>query len=349
MKEKQANMAIPGGLLMKGAKKDYVGGWPALTATLFFKDAHTPAVRAAICDCFKDYEAIAGQYLTWLWREEPADGKDCLPYSEAKPMADMMKKLSENSIVSFGYTSGKEKIDAGQWEFQAYGVRGWEARMGNRGLSVIRFSMSMLYVEEHPLAFQSMFVKFADRLKAVHGYGGYGLVLSLVKRSENEPVEAVFSEGFSGYDVGEPIQNATDVGECIKTVSWLTAINREFLEKVGGMSAVRSALPMDWFALYPYSDGIVIQSGPHADNGSVKRDPKPARYVLPNMLLKDVRCREMPDLHGASAFGEARIRGHAAAQWLARFDIPPEELLAYRAKLLTEPKLAKDTTLPGRI
>lgn len=43
------------------------------------------------------------------------------------------------------------------------------------------------------------------------------------------------------------------------------------------------------------------------------------------------------------------MRGHAAAQWLARFDVPPEELLAYKAKLLTEPKLTKETTLPGRI
>jgi hypothetical protein len=349
LKEKHANMAIPGGQFMERGKKDYVGGWPALTGTLFLKDAHTPAVRDAICACFKAYEAVAGPYLTWLWREEPKDGKDCIPYRDAKPMHEMMSKLTENSSVSFGYTSGKQNVDAGEWEFQAAGIRGWQAKMGTWGLSVVRFAMPLLYVEEHPLAFQEMFVKFADLLKAVHGYGGHGLVLSLVRASDNEPAEALISERYRGYDVGGPIRAMKGAGSGIKTVSWLTAINKELLEKVGGMTAVRSELPTDWFALYPYSDGIVIQAGPNADMASVDEDPQPPCYVLPNMLLKDVRCKETYDLHAGSAFGEPRIRGNAADRWFERFDVPPEELLEYKGDLLDEPKLTKETTLPGRL
>jgi hypothetical protein len=350
LKEYQAKMAIPGGQFMERAERGYIGAMPALTGTLFFKDAHTPAVRAAICACFKEYEAIAGQYLTWLWREEPPDGKNCLAYRDAKPMPELMKTLSENGQVSFGYTSGKQKVDAGQWEFQAFGIRGWKAKMGTWGLSVVRFAMPLLYGEEHPLAFQAMFVKFADLLKAVHGYGGNGLVLSLVKRSDNEPTEAITSENYNGYDVGSPVLASSELKEDkIKTVSWLTAINNELLEKVGGLSTVGSALPMDWFALYPYSDGIVIQAGPYAEAASVEDDPKPACYVLPNMLLQDMRCKQMYDLHAGSAAGEPRIRGDAAARWLARFDVPPEELLSFKAKLLDEPKLTKETTLPERL
>ena len=106
---------------------------------------------------------------------------------------------------------------------------------------------------------------------------------------------------------------------------------------------------MDWFALYPYNEGIVIQAGPYADSASVDDDPQPPCYVLPNMLLKDVRCKAMFDLHAGSKAGEPRIRGDAAARWLARFDVPPEELLSFKAKLLDEPKLTKETTLPGRL
>ena len=350
LKENQERMAIRGGMFMERGKKDYIGAWPALTGTLFFNDAHTPSARDAICACFKEYEAIAKEHLTWLWREEPKDGKDRLPYRDAKPMPELMKQLTENSAVSFGYTSGKQNVDAGEWEFQTRGLGAWQAKMGSWGLSFVRFSMPVLYSEEHPLAFQAMFVKFANLLKAVHGYGGHGLVLSLVRRSDNEPTEAVISERFNGYDVGSPSRAASDVKvDQLKTVSWLTAINKELLEKVGGMSAVRSELPMDWFALYPYSDGIVIQAGPSPEAAPVDDDPKPACYVLPNMLLQDVRCKEMYDLHAGSAFGEPRIRGHAAARWLARFDVPPEDLLRFKAKLLDEPKLAKETTLPGRI
>ncbi|MEJ7806369.1 MAG: type VI immunity family protein [Telluria sp.] len=349
LKENQEKMAIPGGLYMDRAEKGYVGAFPALTGTLFFNDAHTPAVRDAICACFKEYQAVAGNYLTWLWREEPPDGKDCLAYRDAKPMRELMKQLDENDLVAFGYTSGKQKVDAGEWEFQVSGIRGWKSKMGTWGLSVMRFSMPLLYVEEHPLAFQAMFVKFADLLKAVHGYGGNGLVLSLVRAYDNEPTEAITSERFYGYDIGGPVKASKGAGTGIKTVSWLTAINKELLEKVGGISAVRSELPMDWFALYPYSDGIVIQAGPYAETASVNDDPHPACYVLPNMLLKDVRSTNMGSFHGGSASGEARIRGAAAARWMERFDVPREELLSVKAKLLDEPKLTKETTLKERL
>lgn len=345
----QGSIAIPGGLLMERGKKDYVGGMAALTGTLFFTDAHTPAVRDAISACFKLYQAIAGQYLTWLWRENPPDGKGCLAYRDAKPMPELMKKLDEDDLVAFAYTSGKQNVDAGEWEFQVSGIRGWKSKMGTWGYSVLRFSMPVPYSEEHPLAFQDMFVKFADLLKAVHGYGGHGLVLSLVRASDNEPAEALISEKYYGYDVGGPVSASKGAGTGIKTVSWLTAINKELLEKVGGMSALRSELPMDWFALYPYSDGVVIQAGPSADIASVDEDPQPACYVLPNMLLKGVRSTNMGSFHSASAFGEARVRGAAAARWMERFDVPPDELLDYKAKLLTEPKLTKETTLPGRL
>lgn len=229
LRESHANLGLPGGQFMERGAKDYIGGWLAWTGTLFFKDAHTPAVREAICACFKEYEAVAKEHLTWLWREAPTDGKDCVAFRDAKPMADLMKQLGEDSQVSFGYTSGKQKADAGEWEFQVTGRRGWQAKMGTWGLSVMRFSMPLLYVEENPLAFQAMFVKFADLLNAVHGYGGLGLVLSLVRRSDNEPAEALISEKYNGYDVGSPVRSMKGAGSGIKTVSWLTAINHVYL------------------------------------------------------------------------------------------------------------------------
>ncbi|MFP5393069.1 MAG: type VI immunity family protein, partial [Gammaproteobacteria bacterium] len=129
LRENHGSMAIPGRLMLSEGSTDYVGGMPSLTGTLFFRDAHTSAVREAICACFKEYETVAGKYLTWLWREAPPDGKDCLPYRDAKPMPDLMKTLNENSAVSFGYTSGKQSVDAGEWEFQVFGIRGWQAKM----------------------------------------------------------------------------------------------------------------------------------------------------------------------------------------------------------------------------
>jgi hypothetical protein len=347
LQDNRDNMRVPGGLLTKAGPQDYVGGVPAITGTLFFKDAHVPAVRAAICACFEDYEAIAKEHLKWLWREEPPEGPD-KPYAKAKPMRDLLKRMDEDDLVSFVYTSWEQAHDAGDWEFQVSGVRGWKAKMGRR-LSVLRFSLPLLYVEQYPKAFHKLFVAFAGHLKALHAHGGHGLVLSAVRVEDNEPFEAHLAEKLNGLDVGEPVRVSSKVLDGFKTVSWLTALSNDMLEKIGGLSALRSELPMDWFALYDYGAGLVIQAGPKPEAAPVDMDPRPARYVLPNMLFKLLRTADIGSLHHESKEDEPRLVGWAAQQWLQRFDVPDEELLAYKAKLLDEPKLINETSLSARL
>ncbi|WP_137983325.1 type VI immunity family protein [Pseudomonas viridiflava] len=347
MREHLEKMHIPGGLLTRQGPQDYVGGVPAITGTLFFNDAHLPEVREAICLCFYEYEALANEHMTWLWRAEPPEGPDKFAYSKAPAMRTMMKRMNENDLVSFAYISGKQAHDAGDWEFKVFGRRGWEAKMLVRGTSALRFSMPRLYVEEHPTAFQAMFVSFARRLKAIHGYGGHGLVLSAVRVSDNQPFEAFLAEKLHGLDVGHPVAGSAHAHEGIKTVSWLTALSNEWVEKIGGIGEIQAELPMDWFALYDYGSGLVIQSGPIPEAAPTDQ-PKPARLVLPNRLLKAIRAPKV-SLHNPSKNGEPRIIGWAAEQWLKRFDIEEDELMAYKARLLDEPRLTKATTLPDRM
>lgn len=349
LREHPEKAHFPGALFMRKGPKDYVGSALTMAGTLYFNDAHTSEVRQAICECFEEYEATARDHLTWLWRAEPSEGPDKIAYKNAKSMRDIMKRMGENDVVSFGYISGANPEDAGDWEFVVDGWRGWQAKMGTWGLCSLRFSLPLLYVHDNPQALQAMFVSFAKRLKAVHGYAGPALNLSVVRSDENEPFEAYISDQTKALDVGHELWTNRKVTAGIKTVSWLTAINYEMVKKIGGLSTIRSELPRDWFALYDYGAGLVIQAGPKANPAAVKTDPKPAIYVLPNMLLKEVRTPDIGSLHNGSKDGEPRIIGHAAEQWLKRFDIPEEELLAYKAKLLEEPKLTKDTTLPERL
>lgn len=79
----------------------------------------------------------------------------------------------------------------------------------------------------------------------------------------------------------------------------------------------------------------------------IEMDPHPAIYVLPNMVLRDIRITDIGGFHDGAKDGEPRLVGWAAEQWLKRFDVPEEELLTYKTKLLDEPKLTKETTLPN--
>jgi len=347
MREHPEKMRIPGGLLTKRGPQDYVGSVPAITGTLFFRDAHLPDVREAVCVCFDEFEAIAKNHLTWLWREEPPEGPDKFAYRKAPSMRQMINRMGENDTLTFLYTSGEQDRDAGEWEFYVSGLRAWEAKMGTWGTSVLRFSFPLLYVEDNPIEFQRMFLNFAKRLKAIHGYGGHGLVLSVPRLSDNQPFEAFLSEKLAGLDVGHPVASAEHANEGIKTVSWLTALNYEMVKKVGGLPTLRSELPMDWFALYDYGAGLIVQAGPNPDAAPTDQ-PKPARLVLPNMLFKEVRTQKI-SIHYASKNGEPRLIGWSAEQWLKRFDIDEAELITYKTRLLDEPKLTKATTLSERL
>lgn len=348
MRDYPEKMRIPGGLLSSGGPQDYVGAVPALSGVLFFQNAHELEVREAICACFDEYVAFAEGHLTWLWRAEPPVGPNKIAYSKAKPIRELMKQLSADHLVSFTYTSGQQAHDAGDWEFQVYGLQGWCAKMGDWGTSALRFAIPLLSLDDHPTVFQSMFVNFARRLRALHGYGGHALVLSAARPYDNDAFEAYLAGMLNGLDAGDLIQAAADADKGIKTVSWLTAINHGMLEEIGGISAVRSALPMDWFALYDYGEGLVIQAGPIPEGAPVDTDPKPSRLVLPNVLLAELRAPEM-GLHVPSASDEPRLIGWAAQQWLKRYDIENSELLAYQTKLLKEPKLTEATTLRDRL
>jgi hypothetical protein len=353
LREHSDKLFIPGAALMKYGPQDYVGATLVLRGSLYFHGSHTTAVREAICQCFEQYEAIAKDHLTWLWREEPPEGPDKFAYAKAPKLRDMVSRLGEDDHIGFAYISGKKPEDASPWQFHLYGRRGWKAKMGTWGLSALDFNLPPLYVEENPLAFQKLFVSFARLLKAVHGHGGHALQLSMVRDEPNEPTEALMLEHAKGLDVGGAVRVSgrakKGIVDHIKTIGWLTAINQDMVKKLGGMTTMYSELPMNWYAMYDYGAGVVIQAGPKPEIAPVAADPMPATYVLPNMLLKELRMAEIGDLHYGSKDGEPRLTGVAAEDWLKRFDIPEDQLMAYKAKLLDEPKLTKETTLPDRL
>jgi len=328
---------VPGGMLTRQGPQNYVGCVPAIAGTLFFTDAHLPAVRVAICVCFDEYQRIVNPTLTWLFREDPPEGPSKMAFSKAKPLKTMLARMHEDDPVSFYYASGKEAHDAGPWEFQVMGIPAWRDKMGGWGLCGLRFSVPLLFVEEKPDTFVQLFVDCARRLRAAHGYAGYGLVLSALRYLDNQAFEAFLASKLRGFDAGGLVPGAVNAHKGIKTVGWLTAINRDYLEKIGGESTVRSELPMDWFRLFDYGEGIVIQAGARPDAAPAD-EPPPARMVLPNMLLQPIRTPTVR-LQYASSESEPRLIGVTAEQWLKRFDTPPDQLMAYKAKLLDEPKL----------
>ncbi|TBU76896.1 hypothetical protein DNK06_01195 [Pseudomonas daroniae] len=350
---KQPNLLeIPGNLLMKGGREDYIGAMLCLRGTLYFKEAHTPLVREALCQCFDEFKRLAEPHLTWLWREEPPEGKPLTAYSDAKPLREILSGMDEDYPLTFYYTSGRRANDASPWFFEIYGKSAWEARIG-RNLSVLQFSIPLLYQEQSPIKFLQLFIDFSRRLNPEQGYAGHAYNLSITKRDDNQPTEAFMAARMPGLDAGTAalLANRPQFKHPkIKTVSWLTLLDQERLELAGGLEALRAQLPSSHFAFYDYGNGIVIQAGAYPYLGGDAEDPKPAPYVLLNHVLKGIRYETVGSLHGGSHDGELRLVGWSADQWLKRLDVTESEVPAWRAKLLAnEPALSAANTLPERL
>ncbi|NZA26834.1 DUF3396 domain-containing protein [Luteimonas sp. SJ-92] len=330
LKENQESFLIPGELLNKGGPKDYVGMTVAMTGTLFFRDSYRPEVRRALFECFQEWEALARPHLKWLW-VEGLQGP--VRYDRAPPL-DLL--LNEEPALSLGYYAGEQPHDASQWHFMVLGKADWEAKLG-RGPDVVRFSMPFLYAQEHPRAFQQLFVSFARRLKAIHGLGGFGFVLSPTRESKNHPAEAAFSVKMHGAEAGNPFGMTRYADAGIKSVSWLTALGTELLEKLDGVDGIRGDLPPLWYAYYDYGAGVVIQAGNEPDIGPADDDTLPVLYVLANAALRSVRAPEIGAFHQQLDGGRFTLASQETARWLRRFDT--EDLAEYQARLQQVPKL----------
>ncbi|ARU88545.1 DUF3396 domain-containing protein [Pseudomonas sp. M30-35] len=340
-----------GNLLMKGGREDYIGAVLCLRGTLYFKEAHTPLVREALCQCFDEFKRIAEPHLTWLWREEPPEGKPLTAYADAKPLREMLGNMDENYPLTFYYTSGKKSNDASAWFFEIFAQAAWESKIGD-DLSVLEFSIPLLYQEQNPLNFLCLFLDFARRLAPEQGYAGHAFNLSVTNRDDNEPTEAFMAARMPSLDVGTAglLTNTPEFQPTkIKTVSWLTVLDQPRLDLAGGLDTLRAQLPASHFAFYEYGAGVVIQAGAYPSGGDGE-DPKPAAYVLLNHVLKSIRYETVGSLHGGSHDGELRLVGWSADQWLKRLDVDDADIPAWRAKLLSnEPHLDATNTLPERL
>lgn len=345
--------ALPGAMLMTYGPEEYVGATLCIRGVLYFEGAHTTAVREALAACFDLYAKAAKGHLTWLLRDEPPRGPKKFAYPKAPSLRSMMDAMNKNDHVGFAYHGGEKPGDASPWLFFAHGKRAWEARLGWFGLDSLEFSLPKHTIEENPVLFQELFHEFARLLKARHGHGGFAFNLSLFQPDENESTEAFMTTRMAGIDAGTAqfigAWHEQGIDKHIAKIGWLTAINSAMLQEVGGLDALRSALPADWFANYDYGTGLIIQAGPAPEIADVALDPQPAIYVLPMMALRTVFITDNDDLHGPSHAGEPRLAGAAARQWLRRFEVPEDELMHYRAKLLDAPRLTPGSVLPDAL
>ncbi|QXQ04150.1 DUF3396 domain-containing protein [Stenotrophomonas indicatrix] len=333
--EALAAFEFPGDLLLPRGPRNYVGAVTCLRLTLYFKDAHTAATRERLCLCFDAFRELAGDALSWLWREKPPRGMPKQRVKNSQPLRDMIGTMSEDDHLSFCYTSGANAEDAGAWQFLVYGKRGWQSRMGD-DMSVLELSAPTGHFSGEKCQFIEFAIKCAHWLRAAHGHAGYALNLSPVRRERNEPIEAVLAQRLPGLDAGNAalLANRAELKHLkFKTVSWLTLLDDARLAAAGGFDQLRSALSEPYFRLQGYGSGVLIQAGARPLAYADAEDPRPPEYVLLDHQLRGLRPASVGNLHFNPKSAEPRLIGRLADQWMRRFEVDASEIPIHEARL----------------
>lgn len=340
---------LPYALLEPRYPHEGVGAALTVRAALYFKGGYTGAKRQAIAATFDAYLALASQAVSndnapvrWLW----FNGKRALRFDKAPTLWDLEKRTTENEGFDACYAGGETAREASYFEFTTFCLEKFQADLGTRGLDVVVFTMPRPFVEANPDQFVKLFREAAAMLDAVHGHAGFAINLSPSGRAENESSEYYLAQRLGpGIDVGDPIaMEVRDLTDRIKTIDWLTLIDQAMLQRVGGMEALQSELPRDWYAIVPCAQGTLIRAGMTPEAGVLQTNaaptPPPA-YVVVNAALRNLVAATVSILQRGTVNGDAPVYNSKASSdaWLRRFDVSDEALLSAKAAVLDTPRL----------
>lgn len=300
-----------------------------LMCTFYMRQPHSPDTRMAMAICADQYQRLFGGSLQ----------------SYLDPYADLALKPYTQGILSVvDYVHQCDNSENMSFILDMYGDSNPDVAT-HYGVSLFASSMQASPIRDHPAyfsavfpfswlsdksgegAFQSLMHQWCKVLKPFHGYAGFGAIQSMDETEKKRTGHLLYPliSRFPGLEVDKPGTIASKMTKgpaslTIKGVNWLTALDDQCFEQLGGRESVLSGLG-EGFSFYPYEGGMLIQAGPVPQLGDVNQQHIPKYYQQLARKLKPIR---MIFPHGHSLIKSPnpaeRSNTEVTNQWLARFD-----------------------------
>ncbi|CUX55621.1 MULTISPECIES: type VI immunity family protein [Agrobacterium] len=170
-----------------------------------------------------------------------------------------------------------------------------------------------------PTGVVRLFIDACRDLRVFYAVSGMSLFFYSYAAGATEKAYPLFRR-FPGllYEDGSnftlEILRRTDV---IRDVNWLTAVNNELLERVGGLEKAREVLG-DEIVLHPYEGGVVFQAGERPVLGDLNKGRVPAAYRAVNDFLKPLRYENWDYPYLRAPYGVDEME--YTQWWTRRFD-----------------------------
>ncbi|MEO7035113.1 MAG: type VI immunity family protein [Polyangiaceae bacterium] len=283
-------------------------------ATFYVRTADQPNLRELAVEALELYQSGVGDKL--LWGADPKTGvPKKLAGGKIADVRSWMAKIGPQDDFEYTFHGGKNKDDADPYFANCF------VKPDATRLSFVRFGWPLSWVTQYSLAaFAKLVDEFSAIIKPSHGYAGWAVVTHVMQsdsRHSMAPVTA-FARRFRGLEVEQVTSHAIDLErrEAIKGINWLTILGNPWLEKLGGLGALKVALG-EGIPVRPYGEGVVIQAGPRPLLGDVNAGEKMDAYYRVSLALKPIRTDYLDAFATGYGFGQEQT-----TEWLKRFDVP---------------------------
>jgi len=293
-----------------------------LAATLYFRDGHMEEKRRASLECFNEYERLCGASLRW--HRVTSDSSRFSPVAKLRSR-DMSPYLlspkwnqseARDHAWAFYWHSGEHQNDAAAFKINVYGSPRMYAELDN-SLSFLQVSFPVRWFQDKSESFPDLILRWCERLKPYHGYGGITLLVSpdrgLAQRYS--PNIAGFAGRYPGIEIDRPMSHKLATQEGIKGGNWLTILSTYLVEKLGGHDSLRGQLGKP-FVVEDYDGGVMVVAGSVPEVGDRNRNVDTPLYRKLASILKPIRIQDHPRPYAKGRFAED---GEFTA-WLSRFD-----------------------------
>lgn len=337
----------------------HIAGRVGLTCTLYFRGGHLPEVRENVYECIREYREILGDRarccLLPPGRVVRA-GKKGLPLLTEEHVLKAQHKGEDSaeyiltSAEELGYRDSEPQPptpDNLLWtelylnsppdfsrSFPCPGVASRVPLDKQISMLFAGFAPSLFLLNEQPLSFVELVLRWTARLRPVSGFAGWGVMYTPdpYLREEVKQCIAPYLLRFPGLSLTDATWLSNFFAGHIATINWLTMINEELAARIGGPEQLAS-LGRDC-PITPYPGGYVIQAGPRPEIGDRNRGEIPLFYRRVHELLRPLHPPQTclyylassllpPDYVPKDEKTENRQALHAFfEQWMRRFEQP---------------------------
>jgi TseV toxin immunity protein TsiV len=293
-----------------------------LAATLYFHDGHSEEKRRASLECFDEYDRMCGASLHWCYASASSSRMSSVEKLRSRDMSPFLLSPQWDALEAhehgwgFYWHGGAQPDDASPFKIYAYGSPKMYAELDG-SLSFLQASFPVLWFQGNPKEFPDLILRWSERLKAYHGYGGVTLIespdegLSQIHSTDI----AAFAGRYPGIEIDDPMSHKLAAQNGIKGGNWLTILSTGFVEKLGGRDTLREQLGEPFIVEY-YDGGVIIMAGAVPEVGDRNRNIDIPNYKRLAKVLRPIRIQNHPPPYAAGRFAED---GEYEA-WLARFD-----------------------------